>query len=135
MKHRVIVAGGRNFNDYALVKETLDRAFAGKQAEIEIVSGQATGADAMGERYARSYRMPVAAFPAAWKDLTAPGAVIRTRRKGGAYNARAGFDRNAKMAKYATHLIAFWDGSSKGTKSMIDLAERRGLKVRVVRYG
>ncbi len=36
------------------------------------------------------------------------------------------------MAKYADALIAFWDGKSKGTKHMIDLAKRYELKVRVV---
>ena len=35
------------------------------------------------------------------------------------------------MAKYATHLMAIWEGQSKGTKNMIDLANEHGLKVRV----
>lgn len=38
------------------------------------------------------------------------------------------------MAKYADALIAFWDGKSKGTKHMIDLAKRYGLKVKVIIY-
>jgi hypothetical protein len=45
----------------------------------------------------------------------------------------AGPIRNGEMAKYADALIVFWDGKSRGTKNMIDLAERYGLKVRVVR--
>ena len=36
------------------------------------------------------------------------------------------------MAKYADALIAFWDNKSKGTKHMIELAKRYGLKVKVV---
>ena len=35
------------------------------------------------------------------------------------------------MANYADALIAFWDGNSKGTKHMIELAKSRGLKVYV----
>jgi type IV secretory pathway TraG/TraD family ATPase VirD4 len=33
------------------------------------------------------------------------------------------------MAKYANALIAIWDGISKGTKHMIDIAKARNLKV------
>ena len=41
------------------------------------------------------------------------------------------------MAKYAAEverkmLIAFWDGQSKGTGSMIDLAKKHGIEVHVV---
>ena len=38
------------------------------------------------------------------------------------------------MADVSDALIAFWDGQSRGTKSMIDLAKRKGLQVAVVRY-
>ena len=31
-------------------------------------------------------------------------------------------------------LVAFWDGKSKGTSLMINLAKEKGLKVRVVNY-
>jgi hypothetical protein len=38
------------------------------------------------------------------------------------------------MANYADALIAFWDGKSKGTKNMIDLATQAGLKVMVTYF-
>jgi len=38
------------------------------------------------------------------------------------------------MANYADALIAFWDGKSKGTKNMIDLASKLGLKAIIVFY-
>jgi hypothetical protein len=44
----------------------------------------------------------------------------------------AGYIRNDEMAQYADMLIAFWDGTSKGTKHMIDLANKRGIKVVVI---
>ena len=60
------------------------------------------------------------------------------------YGKSAGHRRNAEMAKHAVEgkkqgvigvLIAFWDGKSEGTKSMIALADRYGLdEVHVVRY-
>ena len=46
--------------------------------------------------------------------------------------------RNNIMAQYAEKsdelgvLIAFWDGKSKGTKMMIDLAKKNNLKVFVI---
>lgn len=37
------------------------------------------------------------------------------------------------MAIYADALIAFFDGESKGTKLMIELAKKHELKVKVVK--
>ena len=39
--------------------------------------------------------------------------------------------RNARMAEYADALIAIWDGSSAGTKNMLQEANKRRLNVRV----
>ena len=50
------------------------------------------------------------------------------------YGKRAGYIRNEQMAKEADALIAFWDGKSKGTKHMIDIARSKGLLIRVIRY-
>ncbi len=38
------------------------------------------------------------------------------------------------MAENADALIAFWDGKSRGTKNMIELAKEHKLKVRVIKY-
>jgi len=38
------------------------------------------------------------------------------------------------MAEYADALIACWDGKSKGTKHMIDLAKKANLKVKFYYY-
>lgn len=114
---KVIIAGGRNFRDYDKLRESCDNILV-NQKEIEIVSGTAAGADTLGERYAQEKGYEVKKFPAQW-DL---------------YGKSAGYKRNQQMAEYADGLIAFWDGKSKGTKHMIDIANKMGLKVRVVRY-
>ena len=113
----VIIAGGRYFEDYKELCFFCDEVLR-KQIDIEIVSGGARGADALGEKYAkeRNYRLKL--FPAAWSK----------------FGRRAGVIRNAEMAKYATILIAFWNGKSRGTRSMINLAEKEGLKVYVHYY-
>lgn len=112
---KVIIAGGRTFNDYKLLCQICDKALS-LQNEVEIVSGTANGADKLGEKYAKEKGCPVKHFPADWDK----------------YGKSAGYKRNEEMAKYADALIAFWDGKSKGTKHMIDLAKRYELKVKVV---
>lgn len=116
---RVIIAGGREFNDYQMVEETCDFLFKDKDnTEIEIVSGKAKGADSLGEKYAKEKGYPVVDFPADWSQ----------------YGKSAGYKRNKQMAEYANVLVAFWDGNSKGTKLMIELAKSNNLLVRVKKY-
>lgn len=53
-KYRVIIAGCRDFTDYELLKEKCDYYLQNQQPEdIIIVSGHASGADALGEKYAQ----------------------------------------------------------------------------------
>lgn len=114
---KVIIAGGRDFSDYALLSEKCDY-YLGEKTNVEVVSGGAKGADNLGERYAKERNIPVKLFLADWVKL----------------GKRAGFVRNAEMAEYADALIAFWDKSSKGTKHMIDTANEKELSVKVVQY-
>ena len=114
---KVIVAGTRTFDDYELLKSKLD-FFLKNQTDVEIVSGTARGADALGERYAAERGLAVKQFPADWDR----------------YGRSAGYRRNAEMAEYADAAVVFWDGKSKGSKHMIDLAKEKGLPVRVVLY-
>jgi hypothetical protein len=117
---KVIIAGGRKFNDYPLLKEKLDNLLSKvcKTHLIHIVSGTANGADKLGEQYASSQFLPVIPYPADWKK----------------HGKSAGYKRNALMADNADALVAFWDGKSLGTMHMIELAKRKGLKVRVINY-
>jgi hypothetical protein len=116
---KVIVAGSRSFNDYQLLKQKLTfylRRF--KPEEIEIVSGGARGADQLGERFAREHGIKIKRFIPEWDK----------------YGKSAGYRRNAEMAKYANACVVFWDGISRGSKHMIDLAKKEGLYLRIVRY-
>lgn len=84
--------------------------------DIEIVSGTCKGADKLGEKYSSEYNLKLKYFPANWDKL----------------GRGAGFIRNKQMAEYSTHLVAFWDYTSKGTKHMIDLAKKYQLNIRIV---
>ena len=132
---KVIVAGSRNFTNYRRGTAQLTDYFSEKNLwPSEIISGNAIGADSVGELWAMQNYVPVKHFPARWNDLTAENAIIKTTRKGRKYNARAGIDRNIKMAKYGTHLIAFWDGLSTGTKHMVSVAKSHGLSVQIFSF-
>ena len=72
----------------------------------------------LGKRYANEQGIPVESYPADWNR----------------HGRSAGYIRNHEMLENADALIAFWDGRSKGTKNMIDIAMRAGKAVRIVRY-
>ena len=116
---RIIVAGSRRWFNYLVFDKTMDVILAlANREDIQLVSGMApSGADKLVQRY-NDEKMPnpLAEFPADWDGL----------------GKRAGYVRNDAMAKYATHLIAFWDGKSPGTKHMIDLAKKQGLYVKII---
>lgn len=117
---KVIIAGGREFSDYALLCESCDKFLCQKHQthDIVVISGTARGADILGERYAHERGYAVEKYPADWnRDGKAAGPI-----------------RNAQMAKVADTLIAFWDGQSKGTANMIDQAKTRGLSIKIVKY-
>ena len=115
---RVIIAGTRYFNNYALLCEYADYKLSEVRQPIEIVSGHARGADTLGERYAKERGYKLTIFPAEWEK----------------YGKSAGPRRNKEMAEYANALIAMWDGKSIGTKNMIDIAKEKGLKVGIKLY-
>ena len=57
---RVIIAGGRDFNDYPLLKAKCDKILASKSQthNIVVITGAARGADSLGEQYARERVIP-----------------------------------------------------------------------------
>lgn len=115
---KVIIAGGRDFDLYPLLLESADALLADTKAEVIVVSGTAKGADTLGEQYAQERGLTVKRFPAQWAE----------------YGRSAGYKRNQEMAFYADALIACWDGESKGTKHMINIARKADIPVRIIRY-
>lgn len=116
MIKRIIIAGGRDYDDYdrlrKVARELITRADT-------IVSGGARGADALGERLAEKNGIALTVVPADWDK----------------YGKSAGFIRNHQMALNADALIAFWDGKSRGTKNMIEEAHKARLETHVYYYG
>lgn len=115
---RIIVAGSRTFNNYQILSSVLDELLKEDGENIEIVCGEAKGADSLGRWYALEHNINIRSFPADWKN----------------YGRSAGMIRNQKMANYATEILVFWDGRSVGTKNMIKLAKEKELPCTIVRF-
>ncbi|WP_419609412.1 DUF2493 domain-containing protein, partial [Thiolapillus sp.] len=130
----LVVAGSRDYDRKDTLFERLDHLTQNlPRQELLLIKGGASGADALGSEWAEDRSIARASFPAFWKDLDSPRAIVKTGRYG-AYNARAGMDRNARMAACATLLAAFPSRPdiSSGTKDMIAQATALGLAYRVV---
>ncbi len=111
---KLIIAGSRTITDYSLLKTALDN---NGLPITTIISGGARGVDQLGERYAKENGIDLIIMPANW-DL---------------HGRSAGYKRNVAMAQIADGLLAFWDGQSKGTKHMIDIATSKNLPVIVIK--
>ena len=107
---RTIVAGSREITDIKIVYNIM---MASKFPIKTIISGGAKGVDSLGEEIAKYYNIPLEIHPADWDQ----------------YGKSAGYKRNELMASKADALVAIWDGQSKGTKHMIDIAKRYKLKI------
>lgn len=107
---KTIIAGSRSITDYNILLQIM------KEIDFnitEIVSGTAKGADSLGERYAIENNIPLKKFPADWNK----------------WGKVAGRIRNGQMNMYSDALILLWDGKSRGSKHMLEIAKERGLIV------
>lgn len=122
-KLRILVCGGRHFDDYDLLEKTINVVIVegGRtvgRTDIEIVSGHCVGADRLGELYAEKHNAQVKIFPAEW----------------GKYGKRAGPIRNKQMIDYISGfenkiVIAFVSANTKGTRNTITLAKKANIRV------
>lgn len=121
---RVLVCGGRDFENYDLFVRIMDRFWMENvpisgptghrdRCPLTLISGGARGADKMAERYAIFRGHDVEVFEPDW--LT--------------YGNSAGPIRNQQMLDEGKPdlVIAFPGGT--GTANMIELAEKAGVKV------
>lgn len=119
----IAVVGSRSFNNYNYLHSKLTgflwdlldqhtRELPPGPA-ITIISGGARGADSIAEQWANAWDYPIKIFPAEWDK----------------YGKSAGYRRNIDIVDNCDMLIAFWDGTSRGTKHSIDIAEKQGKPV------
>lgn len=108
---KLAVIGSRSFNDYEKLKREINNLDFSNNIN-EIVSGGARGADSLAEKYAHEYRIKLQVFKPDWN-----------------IGKHAGFLRNSQIIEYADAVIAFWDGTSRGTLDSIKKTEKMGKPV------
>ena len=107
---KTIIAGSRTINDYDLLKEVILKS----EFEIDcVISGFANGVDMLGVKYAGEKELALMVYKADWNR----------------YGKKAGYIRNEEMAQVGDALIYLYDGVSKGTQHMINLAKEYELKI------
>ncbi len=82
----------------------------------EIVSGGAVGVDHFAAEYARSHGLKLTEFLPQYEK----------------YGRGAPIVRNKKIVDYCDRIVAFWDGKSKGTLSVIKYAEKVGKPCEII---
>ena len=114
---RLLITGGRNFDDRDLMWATLDRLHAEHHFTL-LIHGDARGADRLASEWASERGIEVLACPADWKR----------------YGRGAGPMRNRQMLGEHPDLVVAFPGGA-GTSNMIEIARKAGLKVIVVADG
>lgn len=109
---KVIVCGGRSFDDYERLERELDALHARHRFSI-VIHGGARGADSFAEQWAKSRHVDIEKVPALWR--------VHGNRK-------AGPIRNAEMLKRAPELVIAFPGGN-GTADMVRKACAAGVPV------
>lgn len=108
---KVLVCGGRAFDDQKFVFLTLNRLDREKPI-TEIIEGGATGADTCARNWAKHYGVKCTTVKADWAS----------------YGKSAGPIRNKLMADLHPNLVVAFKGGS-GTANMIAVAKAKRIKV------
>ncbi len=106
MKVAIIGSRGLKVNDFS---EYLP------EGVTEIVSGGARGIDLCARNYAKQNSIKITEFLPDYRT----------------YGFQATHIRNDRIIDYADHVVAFWDGTSRGTKSVIEKCKSIGKRMTV----
>jgi len=114
---KILVCGSRGYTNQRQVYAVLDTMRA-EYPDITIISGMARGPDRYAALYAAMNNIPLETYLPDWDT----------------YGNRAGIIRNTQMLSVGKpdQVIAFWDGVSRGTKHMMDIARRKNITVTTI---
>lgn len=121
MNVRVLICGGRDFTDVALMRRAIMKHVGQlpgpPRLTVTLVHGAARGADSLAARIAAEWHWPVVAYPADWKT----------------HGKAAGSIRNQQMLDTKPDLVlAFPTPQSRGTWDMVRRAQAAGVRTIVV---
>lgn len=109
---KVLVCGGRDFNDYKLLNKTLNRVH--KHLKISLlIEGGAKGADSLAATWAKENNIPIKTFKADWNK----------------FKKSAGPIRNQQMINGGLPELVVAFGGGSGTADMIRRAKKANIVV------
>jgi hypothetical protein len=109
---RVLVCGGRDFEDVAFAHATLDRLHAEHRFRV-LIEGDARGADRIAGEWADRRGLEHVKFPADWEGL----------------GRAAGPIRNAQMLREGKPDLVIALPGHRGTAHMVRIARAAGVRV------
>ena len=114
---RILVCGSRTWYTCVAEIEAALRPYTGEQPDAVVIHGGASGVDTVAGNVAYRMGFQTKIYPANWA----------------LYGKSAGYIRNKQMLDEGKPdiVLAFWDGKSRGTKMMIELAQKAGVPVKI----
>lgn len=116
MNIKITIGGCRDYNDYetfcSFAEECINEHSAN---DITVLSGHCSGVDMMAERFANEKGYSLEIHPAQWNR----------------YGKAAGPIRNKIMVEKSDLVIAYWDYKSKGTRDLIECAEKLNKPIKI----
>jgi len=109
---RVAIVGSRRFSEPSRVIDYVNAL----PPRASIITGSASGVDAAATKAARAKGIAVQVIPASFDELADAGRAAA---------------RNQRLVDACDVLVAFWDGSSKGTRATVERALDSGKEVHV----
>jgi predicted Rossmann fold nucleotide-binding protein DprA/Smf involved in DNA uptake len=109
---RVAIVGSRHFAVLARVTEYVTSLPKG----ASVITGSASGVDAAATKAARESGIPVRVMAASFEELA---------------DSKKSAERNQRLVEACDVLVAFWDGSSPGTRRTVERALDSGKEVHV----
>ena len=110
------IVGSRNFKDANKFEEHLKLWIQENKVPDFIISGGASGADTLAEKYAQRENIPLVVFRADWH----------------CFGNAAGPIRNTEIVEECTHVLAFPSKKGSGTQDTIQKAKEKGKTVKIV---
>ncbi len=110
------IVGSRTFTNFRLFQSVMWRLRSADGNITRLVSGGASGADTLAQRYSMVYNIPIKVFYPDWKT----------------YGKAAGPIRNKLIVQASDFVVAFWDHVSRGTLSSINLAKSFGKPIHII---
>ncbi len=110
---KLAVIGSRDFEDMKVMRACIDPL-----QPTAIISGGAKGADTLAKQYAEEHGIHIIEHKPDWKR----------------FGRGAGIVRNKTIIDDADYVLAFWDGTSRGTKHSIHHAKQQNKPLTVITF-